>query len=781
MHELESRLAKGVIRGRWWIIVVSILLVALAASGAKNLTMTNSYRVYFGPDDPQRVAFETLENIYVKDDGVIIVIAPKDGKVFTPDALAVVEALTEQAWQLPYSSRVDSVTNFQHTDAENDDLIVADLVRNAATLNAEDLARIKAAALAEPMLLNRLISADARVTALNVNMQLPGIDEAVEIPSAIIAARELIAQATTDYPNFDFYLTGMTAMHQAFAEAAMSDMSVLVPVSFGVMFIVLAFLAGGFVGTFATIFVIAFSIAATMGLTGHIGWAITPTSAPAPNIILTVAVANSVHILVSYFHSLREGKGKHEALQESLRVNIHPVSLASMTTAVGFLTMNFSEVPPFQQMGTIIATGVIISLVLSLTFLPALLAVLPTGRVRYSGAYDNGVSWLADVVVKYRRRLLWIMSAVAVVLVAYAPRNTFNDLYLHYFDETMEFRNATDFTIENLTGFYNVHYSLDSGSSGGVSEPEFLRHTAEFAEWWRKQPETVHVSTFTDTMMRLNKNMHGDDPAMYKLPENRDLAAQYLLLYEMSLPYGLDLNNQINVDKSATRVVVTLKTISTAEILALTRRAGAWLDEQAPEIGHDEGTGMLMMFTHLIGRNIKSMMIGTAVALVLISALLIVALRSFKIGILSVIPNIAPIGMGFGIWAFLNGEIGMSLSIVATMTLGIVVDDTVHFLSKYLRARREKGLSSEDAVRYAFNTVGRALIVTSIVLVCGFLVLSRSHFYLNSSMGLLVAIVIALALVTVLLFLPPLLMKIELYRGGDKWHGGLEVAPRALP
>lgn len=772
MHELESRLAQSVIRARWWIIVICTLLVALAGSGARHLTMTNSYRVYFGPEDPQRVAFESLENVYVKDDGVIIVIAPKDGQVFTPRTLAVVKALTEQSWQLPYSSRVDSVTNFQRTVAQDDDLVVADLVGDASVLDTSELARIKVAALAEPMLRNRLISEDARVTAVNVNMQLPGVDEAIEIPAAITAARELVTKARADYPDVDFYLTGMTAMHQAFAEAAMSDMSVLVPVSFAVMCVLLAVLAGGLIGTFATILVIAFSIAATMGLTGHLGWAITPTSAPAPNIILTVAVANSVHILMSYFHGLRTGNSKHEAMRESLRVNIHPVSLASLTTAVGFLTMNFSEVPPFQQMGSIIAIGVTISLVLSLTFLPALLAVLPIGRIRHRSAEDNGVRWLAELVVRRGRGLLWVMAIAGVVLIANAPRNVFNDLYLHYFDETMEFRIATDFTIENLTGYYNVHYSLDSHQTGGVSEPEFLRRTAEFSQWWRQQPETVHVATITDTMMRLNKNMHNDDPTMYRLPESRALAAQYLLLYEMSLPYGLDLNNQINVDKSATRVVVTLKTISTSEIKDLTRRAGVWLDEHAPTIGHDEGTGMLMMFTHLIGRNINSMMIGTAVALLLISTLLIVALRSFKIGILSVIPNMAPIGMGFGIWAFLNGEIGMSLSIVATMTLGIVVDDTVHFLSKYLRARREQGLPPEDAVRYAFNTVGRALIVTSIVLVCGFLVLSTSHFYLNSSMGLLVAIVIALALVTVLLFLPPLLMRIE---GQRREH---ERAPR---
>jgi len=761
MNGFESGFARWVVRSRWLVIVVSLVLVAFAASGARHLSITNSYRVYFGPEDPQRVAFEALENTYTKDDNVLIVIAPKNGEVFTRETLRVIESMTKKAWQLPFSTRVDSLTNFQHTEAVGDDLIVADLVKNAAELDNDALTQVKTIALAEPMLRKLIVSPDAKVTAVNVYVQLPGLDEVKEMPSVISGARALVAETKAANPALDIYVTGMSGMHNAFAEAAMRDMKSLVPISFAVMFVLLAFLAGGLVGTFTTIIVITFSIVAAIGLTGYYGFLITPTSAPAPNIILTVAVANSVHILVSYFHELRQGVDKHAALEESLRLNLHPVALASLTTAIGFLTMNFSEAPPFQQMGTIIATGVVISFVLSVTFLPALLAVVPTGRIRRSKSNDKWIEWLGDFIVRRRRGLLWGTTTAIIVIVANTPRNEFDDFFLHYFDETIEFRVATDFTADNLTGLYTIHYSLDSGESGGISDPEFLKVTHEFAEWWRLQPETEHVSSITDTMKRLNKNMHGDDPAMYKLPGSRDLAAQFLLLYEMSLPYGLDLNNQINVDKSATRVVATLKPLSLKQTFAVTDRAGAWLDEHAPTVGHDNGTGMAMMFSHLVLRNINSMIMGSIVALVLISAVLVIALKSIKIGLLTLIANFVPVAMGFGVWAIIDGDIGMSLQIVASMTLGIVVDDTVHFLSKYLRARREQGMHPHDAVRYAIKTVGRALIVTSIVLVAGFLVLSTSHFSLNSRMGLLVAIVIAFALTTVFLFLPPLLMKLE--------------------
>jgi hypothetical protein len=261
-------------------------------------------------------------------------------------------------------------------------------------------------------------------------------------------------------------------------------------------------------------------------------------------------------------------------------------------------------------------------------------------------------------------------------------------------------------------------------------------------------------------MKRLNKNMHGDDPAFYRVPEGRELAAQYLLLYEMSLPYGLDLNNQINVDKSATRLNVSLETLSVNEVLAFTDRAEKWLKDNTTGLKAEAG-GPSVMFSHIGRRNIRSMLIGTSVALVLISLILVLALRSLRMGLVSLVPNLVPAAMAFGVWGMLVGEVGLSLSVVMGMTLGIVVDDTVHFLSKYLRARRENGLSSSDSVRYAFRTVGTALWVTSLVLMAGFLILTLSAFKPNSGMGLMTSITIGLALIADFLFLPPLLMKIE--------------------
>lgn len=255
--------------------------------------------------------------------------------------------------------------------------------------------------------------------------------------------------------------------------------------------------------------------------------------------------------------------------------------------------------------------------------------------------------------------------------------------------------------------------------------------------------------------------MHGDDPAYYKIPDDRALSAQYLLLYEMSLPYGLDLNNQINIKKSATRFTVTLESVTTNEMLALEERAQEWLAANGLPAMQVPGASTTIMFSHISERNIRSMLSGTSIALVLISVILIFSFRSVKIGLISLIPNLVPAGMAFGLWGLLVGQIGVGTSIVMGMSLGIVVDDTIHFLSKYLRAKRERGMDSHGAVRYAFHTVGTALWVTSVILAAGFYVLTFSGFALNAQMGTLTAITIVFALVTDFLLLPPLLMHLE--------------------
>lgn len=757
---MVERYARAVVRWRWLVILLSVISVLGLASGGRFLQFTNDYRVFFSDENPQLQAFENLQDTYTKNDNVLIMLLPKSGSAFDRETLAAVEDLTEQSWQTPFSTRVDSISNFQNTSAVEDDLLVEDLYQDAANLSDSDIAKIKDIATHEPLLVNRLIAPDGHATGINITVEFPGKDLTAEGPQVVKHVREMLARVEAKYPDIEFYVTGVVMMNNAFPEASKGDMQKLVPLAFGAIILGMIIFLRTFSGTVVTVVVILFSIMAAMGTAAWLGIKLTPPSASAPTMILTLAVADSIHFLVSMLHSMRLGRSKHEAIVESLRINFTPIFLTSLTTAIGFLSMNFSDAPPFRDLGNITAMGVAYAFVLSITFLPAVMSLLPVKVRKRDIADSTAMDRLADFVLVHRTKLLWGVGALVIGLAAMVPRNQINDVFVEYFDKSVEFRSHTDKVAENLTGLYFIDYSIDSHQSGGVSDPAFQAKLQAFADWYRSQPEVLHVNVVTDIFKRLNKNMHGDDAQWYRLPESRELAAQYLLLYEMSLPYGLDLNNQINLDKSATRVSVTLKTLSTNETLALEDRAGEWMQANMPDL-FTHGASPTIMFSHIGIRNIKSMLTGTTVALVLISLVLVFALRSLKLGLLSLVPNLVPAAMAFGVWALLVGQVGLALSVVSAMTLGIVVDDTVHFLSKYLRARREQGLDTEGAIRYAFSSVGIALLVTTLVLVAGFMVLSRSTFELNSSMGLLTAVTISIALFIDFFFLPPLLMKVD--------------------
>ena len=757
----------------WAVTIATIIIVLIAAMGGQNLFFNNDYRIFFSPEDKRLQAFENIQNTYTKNDNVLVVLAPKDGVVFKKETLTAIEDLTERAWKTPYSMRVDSISNYQHSESVEDDMSVGALYEDAATLSAKEIQRIKAITLSEPLLVHRLISEKAHVSALNIVMELPlqvqndkgemvAADPTKQGTEVVNSVRALKAYAAETYPEIEVYLSGIVMMNNAFGEATIYDMSHLLPLAILLILIMVFWLLRSVTGTVITFVVILFSVLSAFGLAGWLGIELSSPVMSAPIIILTLAVADCVHILSTGLTEMRNGSDKKTAMQESLRVNFMPVFLTSITTAIGFLSLNTSDSPPFGDLGNVAAIGVMVAFILSITLLPALASILPVSVKPRESKTLKIMASLAEWVIAKQKSLLMGGGILAILLIALIPRNELNDVFVEYFDERIEFRTDTDFIVENLTGIYYVDYSIDTKTSGNISDPKILSDIKKFTDWLENQPEVIHVSSITDTFTRLNKNMHGDDQSFYKLPDSRELAAQYLLLYEMSLPFGLDLNNQIDIDKKSTRISVTLHTLSTKQILELENRVDLWMTANIPEL-KAVGASPSIMFAHIGMKNIISMLTGTTIALILISLILVLALKSWRYGLLSLIPNLVPAGIAFGVWSLIDGEIGLALSVVTAMTLGIVVDDTIHFLSKYLRARREKGFSAEDAVRYAFSTVGVALWVTSAALVVGFLVLSTSSFKLNSGMGLLTAIVIAIALIVDFFLLPPLLIKL------DKW------------
>ncbi len=751
--------ARKIIRWRWAMIALSLLMVVAAASGARFLTMSTDYRAWFSKENPQLQAYEELQKVYTQDDNIYFIIKPATGTVFEQKFLASVFKLTQEAWKIPFATRVDSLSNFQYSYASGDDLTVRDLITDPK-LSADQIAKIKDVALKEPLLINRIITPDSTTTNVNVTLTLPGTDLS-ENAQIMSAARKLASDFMAENPDARVALTGVTPLNDAFNTSGQRDVETLVPIMYGILLLVMIALLRSFSGTFATLMVIGFSAATAMGLAGWLGIKLTPVSLTAPTIILTIAIADSIHILITMFKQMQNGDSKYEAIVESLRVNFGPVFLTSLTTIIGFMSLNFSDAPPFRDFGNITAMGVAAAWVYSIVLLPALMAILPV-RVKQKVQTSAGLmDRLADFVIRRRRPVFFTMAAVSLGLIAMIPRIELNDQFVRYFDESLTFRSDTEFANKNLPGMYQVNWSLPAQESGGISEPEYLAKVGDFTDWLRAQKAVTHVATLTDVFKRLNKNMNGDDPSFYKLPDSRNLAAQYLLLFEMSLPYGLDLNNQINVDKSSMRLIVTLKDISTVELRQFGRDAQQWLETNFPSASSAKPTSTFVMFANISKRNIEGMLGGTLVAFLLISVTLMLALKSLKHGLVSLIPNLVPAAMAYGIWSIFVGQVGLASAVTTATSLGIIVDATVHFLSKYMRARRSKGLDAEQAIRYAFSTVGQALWVTTAILIAGFSVLSFSTFKINGDMGQLTAIAIAMALLADFLLLPTILLMVD--------------------
>ena len=759
---LESCIAH-IMRRRWLTILLSLLVVLALTAGAQYIVNVDvDFRNHFDKDDPRLIALEQLEETYAISDTALVAVAPQSGTIFTREALVAVEELTEQLWRTPYVTRVDSLANYSHSEAFEDDLIVEPLIDDASSLGDDDVERIKSVALNTEEVAGRFTSRDGRVAGLILSFAIPedrqedrqqAKVEVVDFLSATIAA------ARAKYSTIDYHITGELALNRAMKDAMDEEFSLLGPIALGTMLLVAILLLRSIWGTVSIILMIVAVLLSAMGFIGWSGLKFYGESAAALFVLMAVTVAHSVHVIEAMLSGLRQGMDRKRAAIHSLQLNVWPVFLTSLTTAIGFLSLNFSDMPPFQIMGNMVAFGSLCAFVLSVTLLPTFLSYMPMrvrpvreGKVDY---FDR----LGRFVVSRRMILLCSFGVLAVALTVGISRIELNENSLELLDDSYEFRRSTDFVSDNFGGLEPFEYSLSAGEAGGITDVEYLKQVDTFAEWYRAQPEVAHVFGIADIMKRLNKNLNGDDPAFYRIPDNSELAAQYLLLYEFSLPVGLDLNNLIDVERSATRLTVVLKSLSSREKLELDERAQDWLRQNAPSL-ETAATGVATVGAHSIQRNIEKMLIGTIIAMGIVSLLLVFIFRSMRLGLISLIPNFVPAAMAMGLWGYAVGEIGVAASVVTAIAFGIIVDDTIHFMTKYMRARKS-GESPSESVQSAFRSVGKALAATTVVFALGFMVFGASGMATNQALGLLVGITVIIALLADFLFLPPLLMVLD--------------------
>jgi predicted RND superfamily exporter protein len=608
---------------------------------------------------------------------------------------------------------------------------------------------------------DRLVSKSGHVAGIFVTIKFPKADLMSEAPEVVKYIKETIATYQT--ANVKLRPTGTVMIDNTFAEIAGKDMQTLIPLMYLVIMVLLFITFRSVSGTLGTLLVVISSIVISLGVFGFLGFNVNNITATAPTMIMTIVIADCVHLLTTLSQQIKKGVARYQAIKNSIVINAKPIFVTSVTTIVGFLSMNFSDIPPFKELGNIVSIGVFCGLVFSLVFLPALLAITGFKSLVKSNAtlVQNGFKHLGNFIVRQPKTILIGVTVVFVGLSAFVVKNEINDMFLDYFDQDMQIIKDTKFTVDNLTGIYTMEFSLGTGQEQGVTDPIYLNRLEAFEEWFLQQDKVIDVNAFTETIRTINKTMNGDNPDFYRIPDDKKLISQYLLLYEMNLPIGRDINNMVNLDKSASRFRVSFDNLYTKDLEQIESAANQWLVDNTPKEMWFKGTSNSVIVNHMTENNVRFMVNGFLLAIAFITFIIIFATQSLKFGMLSLIPNIMPGLIAFGIWGLLVGKIGMSLTFVTSMTLGIIVDDTIHFLVKYLDIKSTSHTTTQQAVLETLEIVGPSLMNTSVILMAGFGILMLSPFSLNSSMGLMSAITIAFALLFDLLFLPCLILLVD--------------------
>lgn len=769
-----TNLSDIALANRRWTFVIWLLVIVFCCAGLLRLSFSYDYRSFFDAANPELTSFDAIEKQFSPTDSVNFVLHSADGDMFDANAMETLDWLTDRVLSIPYASRSQSPANYQYSYAQDDDLIVEPLFdpsRADGFAGSDIRAALRERALDEPGLIGALLSRDLKTAQVIATIRLPK-DQGNVLPVIQADVDDIKQELAQRSPNLRVATTGVVMLSQTFFEITLRDMMVLFPVITLAIALMLTWFFGSWRGAMLCLTIITLSICMSMGLAGWLGVQLTPATGPAPIIIMTIALVDSVHLLAGYFKARQTGQERLEAAQSSLSHNMRAVLLTSITTAIGFLALNFSDTPPFRELGNICAAGTLFALLLSITLLPALLLAGKAGKtVPLSAAKVSSFAGLAATTKRLRWPLL-LLAGAAFIFNGYAStQNKVQDNFVEWVNPAHSFRVDAEFIQEKLPSLFTQQYALETLSDGTITAPDYLKDLEAFAHFVERQPGVAHVASFDVIMRRLNKNLHNDDPAFDAIPQTSEEAAQYLLLYEMSLPFGEDLTTVMSIDRKATRVSVTLNPQSSADMQALRQSIFNWANQNLTSSTANAGTGTNMIFAELTRSNTHSMLIGSLVAAVLIGVALIIALKSFGLGIMSLLPNVAPPIYAFGVWAMLVGTLGLYGAFVVSTSLGLIVDATVHMLEKY---QKNTARGHADPVAAMLEDVGPAIVVSSAVLIAGFGILTFSNFAVISHLGELVVLTLALAVVTDFLMLPAMLY---VFKPGAKAASGAAAPP----
>ncbi len=749
--DFTETFAEKIIQYRYLSILFCLVLLIASFRGVGGIAFSPDMEQFFPEDYPISENHAHIEDTFYSSDSVIIAIGVDEGTVFNPRILNLIEEITDKAWSTPHSIRVDSLSNFSFVRAEVDDLIVEPFIEESLEWDQKKINERSTLIEKEEQAYGTILSKDKKTTFINISIDAPREDVEKEYAESMEHIFAFMDPLKKEYPEADMRYAGIVYIEYLSPLIVKAEMPILIPTLLFVILLSLFILLRNVVAVISSLVVIVFSVVTAVGILGHFNSTVSQPFLMVPILVATLAVADCVHLFNVYFQSKLEKNAK-DSIIKSLRLNLEPLLLTSLTTSIGFLCLNLAPIPALRVVANGIVIGVVAAFVFSIFFLAPLMSFF---NVKASSQIENQTKLskrVGQFSLKNRKKIIWLVPLFSAFLMSFIPLNETKDNPMEFYSERFtSVAEDTKWLAKRLGGTFLVTYEYVSEDL--VSDPEYLRQLDEFTTWLENQDEVLSVNSLSKIIKNLNRTLNGDDQSWYVIPQDSELVAQYLFFYEMSLPFGLDLTSTINQERTSTKVTVSLKEIDSKAFIEFYDRVDdyASLSIVSGNLSGGGGTRSVMAFMGMLLA--EQLMYALIIGFIVITLAIALFYRSLSAGLITAIPNILPIGVAFGIWGIFSSNVSMLVSLGIGCTLGIVVDFSVHFLSKYLYARRSLSLSAEESVLYAFETVGFPLTIMTVSLCMGFAVLFLASFMpLRGFAGITMISFVAALIIDLLLF-----------------------------
>jgi len=732
---------------RYKIIIFTTILVVLLSISLKDLAFEGSYRIWFDKESVIIKNYDNFRNTFSGDDTFVVAFSDENG-IFTKKAIETILDLTTAFKQLEGVQKVESLTNYQYIQSVDDDIVIEDFIQNT-----HDLEQKKQLALQDNLILHQLISNDGKTTMLAVRLStLSGANENLNIK--IMQQLQDITKQYQLKNGYNFYISGAPAITASLVNVAQKDALMLLPLAvFGVVVLLFLFFRN-WIGVLIPSVVIVFTFLLTLSIQILLGHKLNNFTVNIPAFISAIGIADSIHLFLAWVYYKNKNLTNKEAVYQALNTNMIPIALTSFTTAIGFLTLGLSEIEPVATLGIAITSGAIIAFVLSVTLAPAILLLLDDGyKVKPIQFFNlTNTKGYGAFIVKHDLKIVVAFGVLFLSLSFGLQYVKIDSNSIKYFKEDTVVRSGSDFIQKNLTGSMIYEIVLDSKAKEGIKDPVFLEEIIQFETHLQSNFANVTFTTsLKDIIARMQKKINPSSKD--ELPQDKNLIAQYLLLYSMSLPQGMELNDKIDTNERYLRLTINSNIQDTSKDLEMIDWIKNYWKNKTKYSAEVQGQTAIFAYMQ---RDVTDTLISSITAtLAIVAFFMFLIYKDVKLLLLFIIPNIAPIVLVAGVMGYLGITIDIGVAISAAVILGIAVDDTIHFFSKYFESIQTK--TFEETIDFIISHSGNAMILTTFVLTITFSAFLISSFIPNVNFAIVTIISLNIALVFDLICVPALL------------------------